>query len=484
MEHFRMKLSAHWTGWMALALLLVVMLSGCLPPRNEFSGRLSEPVRDASNSARLNSFLTLKDEEGPAIRLEVATLEVLANDLWLPLNREPLKLDSTSIGGGQLFLGGLAVPPGQYQRLRMTVTRGEVQNVSGKFVTVIQEPRVLQIALAGGLNLKAEDSRSLFLTWDVESSLLPDNSLNPVLIAAPSTRQLQLDLVFVSCPEIDTVFVVRADKNWVVDSFGLKGGPTYLAIDPDVSLQRLFVLTSGDRMIKVVDLSSYRVLDFFSVPLNDTPTFMTISPDAQVAYLLDEQSGYLNRMDLTTGRITARVLLGYRPAYALYLDNQNLLAVSLALSQRVLLLDPVRLTITGTITTGSEPQGLAVADNQLYIAESGNNSISIVDLNNLSSQSQSMVGFEPRRLLGIGNQLYVSNYRDGSLSVLLPGQLGVVQDIFDLGRPLEMAYDLFYRRVYVTDEDSAALTVINATSNQLLGRIYLGARPFGLAVIQ
>lgn len=473
-------------GYLTLTLMFLTMLGGCQPltPGKKISSSLYESPRDAYNSARLNGFLTLKDDEGPAIRLEVASIEVLVNNLWLPLNHEPLKIDSTELGAGQLFLGGLAVPPGHYQRLRLTVTKGEVQNSAGKYVAVVQEPLILQLSLAGGLNLQAEDSRSLFLTWDVESSLLPDDSLNPVLTAVTSTRQLQLDLVFVTCPNIDTIFVVRADKNWVVDSFGVKGRPTYLAIDPDSSRQRLYVLAADERMIKVVDLSSYRVLDFFRVPLNDAPTFMTISPDAQVAYLLDKDSGYLSRMDLTTGRISARVLLGYQPGYALFLNNQNQLAVSLTLSQRVLLLDPVSFGIMGTITTGSEPQGLAVSDNQLYVAESGNNSVSITDLNRLSSHSRMTVGFNPRRLLVIGDQLYVSNYLDGSVSVLMPGQLGVVQDIFDLGHPLDLAYDQFYHRVYVADEEAGALAVINSNANQFLRRIFLGARPFGLAVIQ
>lgn len=467
-----------------LALLLLVMLGGCVLPDREFSSSFPEPARDAYNSARLNAFLMLKDDEGPAIRLEVASIEVLVNDLWLPLTREPIKIDSTKVGTGQLFLGGLSVPPGHYQRLRMTITAGEMENPDGQYISLIREPLVVQMSVAGALNLEEYDSRSLFITWDVESSLLTDNSLHPVLIAAPPTRQLQLDLIFVTCPNIDTVFAVRADKNWVVDSFGLKGRPTYLAIDPDTSRQRLYVLATDDRMVKVVDLSSFRVLDYYSVPLNDMPSFMTISPDGRAAYLLDEQSGYLSRMDLTTGRISARVLLGYRPGYAIYLDKQNLLAVSLTLSQRVVLLDPENLGIVGTITTGSGPQGLAVSENQLYVAESGDNSVSITDLDNRNSQSRIAVGFGPRRLQEIGSQIYVSNYQDGTVSVLLPGQLGVVQDIFDLGRPLEMVYDQFYRRVYVADEEAAALAVINASANQFLRRIYLGAKPFGLAVIQ
>jgi len=156
----------------------------------------------------------------------------------------------------------------------------------------------------------------------------------------------------------------------------------------------------------------------------------------------------------------------------------------LSLSQRILLLDPVSLVEAGTIPTGGDPQGLDVSDNQLYIAENGDNTVSIVDLAGKGGQDRLTVGFGPRRLLGIDNRIYVSNYQDGSLSVLVPGQLGVSQEIQGLGRPTEMIFDQFYSRLYVTDEEAAGLAVIDVNSNLLLGYIALGAKPFGLAVIQ
>jgi YVTN family beta-propeller protein len=484
MNRSRMTSFSVLTGRLILALLLLVVSNGCLPPDREFSNPQPEPVQDVQHGARLNGFLTLKDNQGPAIRLEVAGIEVLAEDVWLPLTRGPFTLDSAVIGTGQRFLGGLAVPPGHYQRLRMTVTKGELQTADGDYTVIAPEPFLEEMTLASGLSVEEGDSRTLLLTWNVEGSIQPDNSLRLAMTATPPLRQFLMNLVFVSCPASNTVFVVRADNNWVVDSFGVTGRPTYLAIDPDPSRQRLYVLAVRDRMVKVVDLSSFRVVDFYPVPLNDEPTFMTISPDGQAAFLLDARSGYLSRMDLSTGRSVARVLLGYQPEYAAYLSEQNLLAVSLSLSQRVLLLDPLTLATVRTITTGNAPEGLAVADRQLYIAESGGNTVSIYDLGNRNNQSRLAVGFGPRRLLDTDNQIYVSNYQDGSLSVLVPGQLGVIQEIFGFGRPLEMAFVPFYRRLYVADEEAADLAVIDANSNQVLGHISLGARPLGLAVIQ
>jgi DNA-binding beta-propeller fold protein YncE len=317
----------------------------------------------------------------------------------------------------------------------------------------------------------------------VENSLTSDNRFSPQFFVGSPLRNLPINLVFVACPDIDTVFVVRTDKNWVVDSLGLTGRPTYLAIDPSAGNKRLYVLTPDEKMVKVVDLSSYRVVDSYPT-LNDEVTFLAISPDGQWAYLMHEMSGYVSRMNLQTGQIGPRVMLGSRPSYAAYLSQQKLLAVSVDLTQRVLLLDPESLRIVRTFFTGGDPEGVLVVDNQLYVAERDEGSVSKNDLSNQTGVGRLMVGFGPRRLVNTGNQIFVSNYDAGSLSILVPGQFGVAQEIYGLGQPFEMVFDQFYRQLYVADQREDGLAVIDVNSNQLLGYIFLGGKPLGMSEIQ
>ena len=466
-----------------LMLLLSFVLVGCQTRDRNVLRTLPAPVITSHNAARLNVFLTLEEKQGPAIELTVNDLEVLIDDLWLPLSAGALTLDSTEIGNGQVLLGGVAVPPGQYRGLRMTVSEGMVRTASGQNPITLTKPQRIEVSTAKGLDLELGDSKTLLVSWDVESSLTPANTLAPQFFVTSALRNLPVNLVFAVCPEINTVFVVRADKNWVVDSFGLTGRPTYLGIEPSARALRFYALTADEKMVKVIDSSSFRVIDSYPT-LNDEATYMTISPDGDWAYLVHEQSGYLSRMNLRTGQIDPRVKLGKQPNYAVYLEGQRLLAVSLGLSQTVLLLDPESLRVVKRISTGSNPEGLLVADNVLYVAEKGDSSVSTNDLTNVAAQSRLMVGFGPRRLVEAVDQIFVSNYKDGSLSVLIPGQLGTLQEIFGLGEPLEMIFDDFYRRIYVADRSVDGLLVIDTNSNQLIRKISLGAKPLGLAIIQ
>jgi DNA-binding beta-propeller fold protein YncE len=439
--------------------------------------------REIGHEARLSLFLNLDKSDGPGVRLEISGLEVHVNDAWLPVNAGPQELDAKKIGAGQLFLGGRAVPPGSCQRLRFTVTKGSALRDSGLYVGVSSDPFVVELELPSPILLEKHDSRSLFLTWEVQETLGRED-LRPVITIASQIKQMLADLVYAACPDIDTIFVIRSDKNWVADSFGVKGRPTFIAMDPDPSRRRLFVLAAGESAIKVVDLFSQRVSDFFALSLTDAPTFMTVSPDGRWAYVLEERASTLSRIDLTTGSRAALVRLGHRPQYAAYLGPQNLLAVSSSRSQKVSLLHPLELTEIRTITAGDSPQGLLVSGNQLYVAESGDHTVSIFNLSTNLGHTRLEVGFGPRRLLDTGNYIYVSNYEGGSLSLLLPGVPGVVREVPGLDRPLEMVFDQDRRVIYVGEEQAGGLAVIDSVSNLFVGRISLGARPSGLAVLQ
>lgn len=466
-------------------MALLSLLGACALPQ-DFARRSSGFAATAKigDSPRINAFLALKDSRAPAVRMEIGKLEISADDLWLPLMRAAVTLDSAQIDEGQIFLDGVQVPPGLYQKLRITVTQAWARNLSGEWDTLLSEPLVQVISLAQGLGLDPHDSRSLFFVWDVEESLARLDGYSPMVSASPALRQIPRDLIYVSCPDIDTVFVIRGDNRRVVDSFGLKGRPTWVEIDRAEAGERLYVLTPADRMVKAVDLSSYRIVNFFQVPLNDTPTFMTIDPAGNNAYLLDERSGYLSRMDLRSGSIMARALVGFRPQYAKFIEERNLLAVSLEASQRVLLLDPMSLAVRGSLSTGASPQGIMVSANRLYVAEQGDNTVSVFDLGSQTSQERIAVGYDPVRLLDSGNHIYVSQEQEGTLAVLLPGQMGVIQEIHGMGRPREMAYHPFFRHIYVTDRERGGLSVVDVNSNMLVLRISLGAVPFALAVSQ
>jgi DNA-binding beta-propeller fold protein YncE len=157
-------------------------------------------------------------------------------------------------------------------------------------------------------------------------------------------------------------------------------------------------------------------------------------------------------------------------------------ARGIPMSQVVSFHDPLDLTEVGRVNTGSSPDGLLAVANQMMIAESGANTVSVYDFGSNRIQSRLTTGFSPRRILEAADKIYISNYDEGSISVVFPGQFSAARTISGMGLPLEMVFNPSYQRLYVSDEEAAGLAVIDTVTDRLTGFIDLGARPMGLAI--
>lgn len=469
-----------------LLFIAVILLGSCQAGIDSYSGpdvKINEDRVD-NNNPRLNLFLTLKNTNGPGMRLDVKDFEVRVDRVWVPLGIAPMTFDSQKISATQLFLGSQSVLRGSYDHIRFTVTKSFLQGSSGKYELVTTDSYIVELELFPTVILNSEARQSFFLTWDVERSLENTGDLRPIMTVVSSLRQLNEELLYVTCPDIDTIFVIQRNRNWVVDSFGIPGKPTYMAISPDVDSQLLYVLASRKSRIEVVELNSLRIINSFPVPFIEEPEFMVISPDGQKSYVLDKRDNYLDCMELATGRLLSRVQLEeYGPEYAVFMADNNLLAISSDISQTVSFYDSNDLTQVAKFETSDSPDGLLAYENRLYVAESGANTVSIFDLGNNIRQRSIAVGFNPRRLLNVEDRIYVSNYTGGSLSVIFPGQLSVGWEITGFGRPLEMVYDPKNLSIYIVDEEKRGVAIVDTTINKLKGYIILGEQPLDFAIV-
>jgi len=468
-----------------LLLLIPIFLfffSGCLPTGTAGNSAGKTLWHKGSNqAARLSVFLNLKKTFGPEINMDITNVEIHSNGVWRPLTSGAVEIDAVKIGMGQVFVAGHDVPAGRYDKIKFTLETAAIHKGNKKAHLKPDNPEI-EVALPAGLTVSKGDSRSLFVTWDTEASLTDDGGLAPAFSIAEQTIPLVADLAFAACPRINTLYLIRTDKNQVCGSIGVGGHPSYLAVNP--SNTYLYVLAAGDSSIKVIELSTHRTVDIIKLPTTLKPTFMTASSDGRSAYLLDERGNRLVLLDLPSGTISNSVILGHRPRYALCLPDHNQLAVSSSMSQSVYLVDPVKLTTEKIISVGSDPQGLLVWNDLLYIAESRLNTVTVYDLKEHQILKRIRVGSMPRRLFNTGNTIFVANYKSGDLSTLVPGRLTAFRTIKTGNKPFEMTYSENQRWLYVGDEGRGEITVIDNTSKRVDRRIMLGTPPRGLAVLR
>jgi DNA-binding beta-propeller fold protein YncE len=472
-----------FTDVSSIILLLIIFLTGCSTPggKNFGNNSLSRSPAVMQQPARLAVFLHLRQSSAPAVSITLSSVEILAGEGWVPLTSRPVTIDAAQIGTGQMFVAGHGVPVGAIDRLRFVIENASIVK-GGKEIALTSVEPVIEMILPADLDIGKGDSETLFVTWDVLASLQGTTSLNPVMSAVQQDVRLTTDLAYVACPGINTVYVVRTDKNWVVGSIGIQGNPIYLAVDG--SQDRLYVLTGNDGDIKVIETTSNKMVDRFKIPLIYDPSFMVMSPDGLWGYIVEKRSEYLYKVDLRSGSLADRVHLGVETGYVNYLNEQHKLAVSSALANKVLLVDPDSLAILGAITVGNAPEGVAVWEGQLYVAESRARKVTVYDLNRGVVRNRINVGLTPKRVLASANRIFVVNYGDKTISVVQPGQFAAYKEIHLGGTPLEMAVAGNQRWLYVGEKELMGLRIIDPTSGQVTGFVELGAVPLGLSVLQ
>ncbi|MDH5522370.1 MAG: YncE family protein [Desulfobulbaceae bacterium] len=433
-----------------------------------------------AGEAIVSVFIQIDSETVTGAWLEIGSVELVGANGVFPLQLGMKQVDSRELSGRQRFLARANVNAGSYKSLRLTIEKSALVRDGVKHILSVVNP-VVELPLPADFQLRAQESSSLFIVWDEEESIKNMAFFEPQMRVVSQKQPLLADLAYVSCPEIDTVFMVRTDKNWVVGSFAISGEPTYLEYNSDK--KNLLVMTEKGAEIHVVKAATGQTQDRIKIPMTARPVAM-VSPDGLYGYILDGDGGFLLKVDLEQGTLSQRVRLGGRPQFLAWLEESAQLVAVSEVSQSIIFVDPESLTIAETMIVGNSPSAVLASEGYLYVTERMSNSLGIYDFNTRQLQKRVSVGFEPRRLFKLDDILYVSNYSSSSLSLLLTGQQRMLHNIQVGGHPFNMAASSRNRWLYVVEQEVGRIAVIDQTMNRVVSHIELGASPFEMVTVQ
>jgi DNA-binding beta-propeller fold protein YncE len=469
-----------------LVLLLLHGLLGCtsINSNQEDPSLVCAAPTAQDNAGRLSIFLNLKQAEVAHLKLKINTVEIFNGELWLPVSLDTKEIDTKKNGVRQVWLGRIELSPGNYEKVKLTFSPEATITSQGKESKLILAELETEVVFPGTFNLQKESSESIFLSWDVEGSLNGRN-LGPFAFSLATSRlsAITANQIYVACPDINTIYVVREDKKRVDNSFFVAGRPSYIIVDR--AKQRVFVLCQEDGDIKVFDLLTNSLTDIISLPMTFSPIFMTGSADLSKAYVLDDL-GHLSVVDLLTGNVLTRKRIGQRPTYVAHLPGTKTVAVSSSMDSRIYLLDEESLEIREQIAVNGSAAGIFKDDEFLYVAEEQSNSIMIFNYIQRTKIKSFFVGYAPRRITGLAGNIYIANSGSGSVSVLRSISNRVAREI-PLGNEVyEIVASEKEQVVYVGKKDNedcgGGLSVLDITSNRVIAEIELGSRPQGIAV--
>ncbi len=467
-----------------LLLSAFMFISGCLLTADSArtSGRTCVLAPDFAEGGRLSIFLRLQRPDVPRLWLKIAAVEVLDGETWIPLSGGAIEIDTGKLGRGQMLLGRRKIPVGTCKAIRFDLAKAALVKKDGSRVRLMLEDSMPRIDLPTPMALGLDASESLFLSLDVDATLRGTVFARPVIsVATSQSMPLISDLAYVSCPEIDTVYLFRTDRNWVHGSIGIKGRPQQLLLDPASS--RLYVLASAASKVLVIDLKTNRVLDRISLAMVQEPSFMAADADVANAFLIDSRGNYLARYDLASGNLAVRARIGQRMDFVTYLPAQERLAVSSALDQSVYLVNPDDLAVQQQIGLSGVPAGMAVDGNILYIAEESADTVAAYDLETRQMLRRVRVGSRPYRVMVHNGEVFVSNRGGGGVSIFRSGQVYASRSLRGTVTPTELDVSGRNHWLYVADDNCGGIRVFDATSKLPAGLVDLQTEPADIAVL-
>jgi YVTN family beta-propeller protein len=313
-------------------------------------------------------------------------------------------------------------------------------------------------------------------------NLIPPSDTNPVVIAVHPIHSK----VFVADSTKDSVSVLDGSKanlgNAVVYSIRVGMDPRAIAIDPILS--KVYVANYGNHTISVIDTkptrpSQYKVVETISARRIDK---LVVHPLTLNIYAFEKGSRIVHVIYVPSYRIVPITLpdtvdeLVIHPlrhwVYCLHKGDKGAIYVLNGLCNQLF----------ATLPVGKQPSAMAVHPKYLniYVANSGDNTVSILHGFTHKVLATVPVGGMPREIVMGDTNVYIANQADSSISVL---HGTVVTKTFPLhSQHFALAIDPKCNALYVANADENTVSVIDETHHAVVAVLPVGNKPTSIVV--
>lgn len=188
-----------------------------------------------------------------------------------------------------------------------------------------------------------------------------------------------------------------------------------------------WVANIGDDSISIVDTNDYRIVG--TIAVGKGPTGLTFSRDGSFAYVSNQGDKTVAVVDTASYRVIKIIPVGSNPHF-LTLGPDGRIWGANSGGNDIYVIDPGTQTKVATFEVGPNPQQIAFAYKGMvgpnaYVTVSGANHVAVVSINNTRMQvvERIPVGDKPNGILANteGTRIYVGNEGSSDLSVIDTG---------------------------------------------------------------
>ncbi len=446
-----------------ILLLGITFINGCSP-----GSPLRQEHIDLTAAGFLSLFLNHSATE-TQLHINLSEIEILAADVWYPLTADPNH--QTKPDAAQQLLAASPLATGLYTRIRFQLT---VTSPAGELLRQEQT----ELPLAQPLELKRGDSSCLFINSRLSIQHL-NQPLPQQLQVWLQQRPLADELLYILCPDIQTLYVARIDPCRIVAAYGIGEDIADIVLDNERKL--LYLLDRRYRQIRKFDAINQTLTDRIPLPLTDQPGDLGISADGKTLYVSDPENHKLLQIDAANGFLKQQRTTNYQPgkAYPFDYQQQPWLALLYPRDQQLEVMPAQTLVPLYSINVGLQPYDIAYADQALFVSDKFSRQILKIDPASGRTLGHIATAFIPGTLTAdpVNRNLIIGLCREQAIAFLPYGQQLVARRAALGGCPEDLVLTRHRRLLFSALPDKQQVSVMDIPSEKELGVITIASRP-------
>lgn len=383
----------------------------------------------------------------------------------------------------QVKLAEVSLAPSHYKGIDFKISKPMLER-GGEKMTLNLRSDWIRVSLP--FQIYTSENTPLFIEWDVDRSIESEIFLRPIMTGLAKEPQLKSLMIYVTQERSDNVTVINRNTDQIVSSIAVGRKPRGIAIHSGIN--RVYVANSEEDTISIIDTQTNRVLNKINTRLASQPEDIAVSNDGRIVIVTYFTTNEVSIREATTLRELATISVDKGPIKAAIDPRGNKAFISNYYSNTVSVIDLSLLKVISTIPVESKPIGLAfnARANRLYVVNSGASNISVIDTAGLNVIGKINIGTGGYGILAdsFGDRIFVTRSTTGQF-FFVNAPVNTITKIIQLERePTHMDIDPDGKKIYVLNQGSNSISVINKILGVVEKRIGVGEGPYDIAIAQ
>jgi DNA-binding beta-propeller fold protein YncE len=451
----------------------MLLLSSACAPQLVSDGPSSDSLSEGPalrSEGELHLYLQPFPTEAGRLSLGIGAIAAIRPDGGLqPLLESPVELRGAELVSAQKRVTSAVLPPGLYGGLAIHIATASVTGDQGTTDLVVPSEPVL---LEHGFSVARREASVLFVSLGAETMEDVTFRLNPVFSLAEPTRHLTSLLGFATAPARNLVSVFNKHTMQVVDVITTRRGPTGAALDQ--RKRSVFVSTSGEGAIEIIDAASKQRLGQIRLTAGDRPQEIVLSLDGRTLVSANYGSSSVSIIDTRARREIVRLPLTSRPADVVADTTRPRVYVLQPSSKVVSVIDLQRRRIVGRGSLEEAPiQGALSEDgNTLYVITGNSPNLLVLDAGSLALTARIYVGTGAVSIhVDTRTGLIYVGHQSGEIVVVDPQALMYIDEFTVDGSAAFLTIDNDQSALFVVLPDHGLIQKLDLVSHRVLGSV-------------